>query len=67
MNEELETKIEKTKEVKQPALVDLEKVVSTFNLRIELSKFKFSIPFDELLRNREYRDKTIDILVRRQG
>ena len=59
---EPEIKIEKTKEVKQPVLVDVEKVVSTFNLQTEISKVKISIPFNELLRNREYRDKIIDMV-----
>ena len=61
-----ENKIEKTKEVKQPTLVDVEKDVSTFNLQIELSKLKFPIPFNELLRNREYIDKIAE-MVRSQG
>ena len=46
--------------------MDVDKVVSTFNLQTELSKLKVSIPFDELLRNKEYRDKIID-MVRSQG
>ena len=50
---EPENKIDKTKEVKQPALVDVEKVVSNFNLQTELSKLKISIPFIGLLRNKE--------------
>ena len=58
---ELENKLEKTKEVKQPALVDVEKVVSTFNLQTELSKFKVSIPFNELLKNREYKNTITDM------
>ena len=49
---EYENKREKTKEVKQPALMDVEKTVSTFNLQTELSKLKISIPFNELLRTR---------------
>ena len=52
--------------MKQPALVDVEKVVSTFNLQKKLSKLKVSIPFNELLRNREYRDSITD-MVRSQG
>ena len=32
--------MEKIKEVKQPALVDVEKASSTFNLQTELSKMK---------------------------
>ena len=46
--------------------MDVEKVVSTFNLQTELSKVKISIPFNELLRNREYRDKITD-MVRSKG
>ena len=61
-----EKKIEKTKEVKQPALVNVEKVVSTFNLQTKLLKLKVSIHFNELLRNREYTDKITD-MVRSQG
>ena len=62
MYKESENKIEKIKEVKQPALVDVEKVVSTFNLQTELSKLKVSIPFNELLRNREYSDKITNMV-----
>ena len=58
--------VKKVKEVWQIALVDVEKIVSTFNLQIELSKLKFSIPFNELLRNRVYRNKILD-MVRIQG
>ena len=47
-------------------LVDLEKTISNFNLQTELSKVKISIPLNELLRNREYRDK-ITIMVKSQG
>ena len=54
MYKESENKTEKIKEVKQPALVDVEKANSTFNLQTGLSKLKISIPFNELLRNREY-------------
>ena len=57
VHKEQENKIEKTKEVKQPTLVDVEKLdISTSNYHIELSKLKVSIPFNELLRNREHRD-----------
>ena len=66
MYKEPENKIEKTKEVKQPVLVDVEKVVSTFNLQTERSKVKNSIHFNELLRNSEYRNKITD-MVRSQG
>ena len=40
----------------------VEKVVSTFNLQTCLSKVKISIPFNELLRNGEYRDKITDMV-----
>ena len=63
---EPKNKIEKTKEVKQPILVDVEKTVSNFKLQEELSKVKISIPFNEFLRKREYRDKITD-MVRIQG
>ena len=59
---EYENKIEKTKEVKQPTQMDVKKIVSTFNLQIELSKEKITIPFNELLRNREYRDGVTDMV-----
>ena len=47
-------------------LVDVEKVNSIFNLQNELSKLKVPIPFNELLRNNEYRD-TITRMVKGQG
>ena len=52
---------QKKNEVKQPVEMDVEKTVSTFNLQTELSKLKISIPFNELLENREYRDKLTDM------
>ena len=52
----------KIKEVKQPALMDVEKDASNFNLKTKLSQLKISIPFNELLRNREYRDKITDMV-----
>ena len=57
MYKEPVNKVDKVKEVRKPTLVEVEKVVSTFNLQSELSKLKVSIPFNELLRNREYIDK----------
>ena len=47
----------KKKKVKQPAQMDVEKIVLTFNLQRELSKLKIPIPFNELLRNMEYINK----------
>ena len=38
------------------APVELSKAFSTFNLQNNLAKVKISIPFNELLRNQEYRD-----------
>ena len=52
--------------MKQVAPIDVEKVNSNFSLQNELSKMKISIPFNELLRNNEYRD-TITKMVRGQG
>ena len=52
--------------MKQLAPIDVEKVNSNFNLQNELSKMKISVPFNELLRNNEYRD-TITKMVRGQG
>ena len=46
--------------------MDVEKTVSNLNLQTELSKVEISIPFKELLRNREYRDK-ITNMVSSQG
>ena len=48
---------EKVKEARLPTPVEVEKVAPIFNLQTELSKVKISIPFNELLRNKEYRDK----------
>ena len=55
-------KVEKVKEVRQPALVDVEKVVSIFNLQSKLSKLKVSIPFNDLLRNKEYKNNILDMV-----
>ena len=63
---EPQNKIEKTKEVKKQGLIDVEKNVSNFNLQTDLSKVKNYIPFNELLRNREYRDN-ITNMVKSQG
>ena len=54
---ELVNKVEKVKEVRQPALVDVEKDASTFNLQSNLSNLKVSIHFNELLRNIEYKTR----------
>ena len=55
-------KMEKIKEVKQPELIDLDKMISTFNLQTKLSKIKIFIPFNEFLINREYKDKIIGMV-----
>ena len=36
--------------------MDVDKIYSIFNLQSEIAKLKISIPFNELLRNKEYRD-----------
>ena len=56
-------KVERTSEFKQPTLIDVEKIVSTFNLQIDISKVKISIPLNELLRSREYRDKITNMVM----
>ena len=57
---------EKVKEPKQIAPVELEKISSMFNLQSKLAKLKISIPFNQLLRNQEYK-KTITKIIRNQG
>ena len=51
VNKEVENKTEKTKEMKQMAPANVEKVTSIFNLQNEISKLKIYVPFNELLRN----------------
>ena len=52
--------------MKQMEPTDVEKVTSIFNMKNELSKLKIYVPFNELLRNNEYRD-TITRMVKGQG
>ena len=52
--------------MKQVTPIDVERVGSSFNLQNELSKLKISVPFNELLRNNEYRN-TITKMVKGQG
>ena len=59
MNKKIENKTEKTKEMKQTAPVDVEKVTSIFNLQNQISKLNIYVPFNELLRNNEYKDTII--------
>ena len=42
--------------MKQVSPIDVERVSSSFNLQNELSKLKIPVPFNELLRNNEYRN-----------
>ena len=65
-HKEIESRIEKPKELKQIPPMDVDKISSIFNLQSELAKLNISIPFNELLRNQEYRD-TITKMVRNQG
>ena len=44
----------------------MDRATSSFNLQSELSKIKISIPFNELLRNNEYREK-ITRMVKKEG
>ena len=45
----------KVKEVTPPAHAEVENIMTVFILQTELSKVKISIPFNELLKNKEYR------------
>ena len=66
VNKEVENEIQKNKGMKQITPIDVERVSSSFNLQNELSKLKISVPFNELLRNNEYRN-TITKMVKGQG
>ena len=46
--------------------MDVDKISSIFNLQSEFAKLNITIPFNELLRNQEYRD-TITKMIRNQG
>ena len=46
--------------------IDVDRPISSFNLRSELSKINIYIPFNELLRNNEYIEK-ITKMVKNQG
>ena len=54
------------KKVRLLAPTEVENIAPTFNLQNEISKVKISIPFNEFLRNKEYRDK-ITGMVKCQG
>ena len=56
----------KGKEVRPPTPVEVEMIVPSFSLQTILSKVKIYIPFSELLKNKEYRDK-ITGMVKGQG
>ena len=66
VHKEIENRIEKIKEPKQTTPMDVDKISSMFNLQSELAKLNNSVPFNELLRNQEYRD-TITKMVKNQG
>ena len=59
-------KKETSKEVRQLIRVYVDRSAPSFNLQSELSKIKISIPFNELLRNNEYREK-ITKMVKNEG
>ena len=46
--------------------MDVDKISSMFNLQSELAQMNLSIPFNELLRNQEYRN-TITKMISNQG
>ena len=52
------------KEVRPPIPVEVERVAPIFNTQTKLSKVKISIPFNKLVRNKEYRDKITRIMDR---
>ena len=56
VNKEVENEIQRNKGMKQVTPIDVERVGSSFNLQNELSKLKIFVPFNELLRNNEYRN-----------
>ena len=56
MNKEVENDVQRAKIIKKATPIEVEKIIAGFNLQNELSKLKISVPFNELLRNTEYRD-----------
>ena len=66
MNKEVENDVQQDKVIKKATPVEVEKISAGFNLQNELSKLKISVPFNELLRNTEYR-YTISKMVKYQG
>ena len=42
--------------------IDVDRAVSSFNIQNEPSKIKIPIPFNEMLRNNEYREKITKML-----
>ena len=61
-----ENKKEMSKENKKQMPIDTDIVVSSFSLQNEISKINISIPFNELLKNNEYREN-ITRMVRIDG
>ena len=55
-----------SKEVTQPIPFDVNSTTSSFNLQYELLKMKISIPFNDLFKNNEYREK-ITRMVKNEG
>ena len=52
----LENKKEMSKENKKHIPIESDRTVSSFSLQIEIFKINISIPFNELLKNNEYRE-----------
>ena len=63
---QIENKKEISKEVRPPIPVDVDRETLSFNLQYELFNINISIPFNELLRNNEYREKIIK-MIKNQG
>ena len=66
MSREVQNDVQRDKVIKKATPIEVEKISAGFNLQNELSKLKISVPFNELLRNTEYRD-TISKMVKDQG
>ena len=63
---EVEDRTQKIKEPKKTTPIHVDKMSTMFNLQSELTKLKISIPFNELLRNQEYRN-TITKMISNHG
>jgi hypothetical protein len=58
--EEPQKKVPKPR--KETVIKELEKTFSSFNFESEMAKIKISVPFNELIKNSEYRNQIIKML-----